>query len=585
MRGRFNGRVVGQDYTGRNTRHNGRAGMYNAVQSALAPSLDITLANGLGPLFTFTRATTATVKEGVDSLIKSCLSGELRVQGARRVRNLRTSSQSSTGLGADKTGAGVNAAFTNNYAEAPDGTITAMRLVMDCGGSGAGDSSHCYQSLGATGVNSAWVKSNTGSSFVINGELTNQTPLTITTTWRRLSWAGVTSYFGFSNYGTISGGVQVADLLVWGMQKEDVTGQSNKNPSEYVSVGVLSSPFHGYFVDDVKYFSYQNGNTVSSKVVTEAQGSALSTTIGYLSEGARTDSALYNRDLTQADWSKTNCTAAKDAVGQDGTTNGCSTLTATGANATCLQTVTAGSASKVFQPSIKRKTGTGTIEITVNGGTNWQDVTAQLSTGTWYEAAETRTVTNPQFGFRITTSGDEIIVDYAGCQNGTFRSSSIPTTTAAVARNADVGSAPSTGILNSVAMTIALRWVPTAAGQGTVFLWGTYVDANNYTAILHDGTNMIARKRIGGVNHDATKALTYVADTSYRITARFDGTNGCDIWVDGVKGTNDSTTTAAQVGTTFQIGCDGNSANHSFAVIPTFKAYRSGLSDALAAAL
>ncbi len=49
---------------------------------------------------------------------------------------------------------------------------------------------------------------------------------------------------------------------VWGAQLEDITGQSNTNPGEYVSVGVLSAPYHGAGVDGVKYFSTLNGNTV-----------------------------------------------------------------------------------------------------------------------------------------------------------------------------------------------------------------------------------------------------------------------------------------------------------------------------------
>ena len=49
---------------------------------------------------------------------------------------------------------------------------------------------------------------------------------------------------------------------------EDVTSQSNQNPSEYVSTGVLSAPYHGAGVDRAKYFTTNNGNTVSSNIVT-----------------------------------------------------------------------------------------------------------------------------------------------------------------------------------------------------------------------------------------------------------------------------------------------------------------------------
>ena len=167
----------------------------------------------------------------------------------------------------------------------------------------------------------------------------------------------------------------------------------------------------------------------------------------------------------------------------------------------------------------------------------------------------------------------------------TFPSSYIPTTTAAVTRNIDTNQYVSSGNLNATAMTMALTWTPEAAGMGTVFLFATYVDANNYTAILHDGTNIVARKRISGSNHDATKALTYAAGTSYRIVARFDNVNGVDVWVATVKGTGDSTTTASQVGTNFQVGNDGNSANAAFGSINSLKVYGVSKSDAQAANL
>jgi hypothetical protein len=41
------------------------------------------------------------------------------------------------------------------------------------------------------------------------------------------------------------------------MHHEDVTGQSNQNPSEYVSCGVLAAPYYGAGVDGVQYFNYE----------------------------------------------------------------------------------------------------------------------------------------------------------------------------------------------------------------------------------------------------------------------------------------------------------------------------------------
>ncbi len=147
--------------------------------------------------------------------------------------------------------------------------------------------------------------------------------------------------------------------------------------------------------------------------------------------------ALWNQDLTNAVWVKNNITPAKDAVGLDGSANSASTITATAANGTVLQTVTSGSAERAATAYVKRKTGTGSVEFTQDGGTTWADITASLSTSLWYRPAVIQTVTNPQIGFRLGTNGDEIEVDIVGLEAGAVATSPIPTTTASVTRELD----------------------------------------------------------------------------------------------------------------------------------------------------
>lgn len=547
-------------------------------------------AHGGLPL-SFTRATASSIQDHEGRIVYP-LSGEMPILGGRRVANVITgSSEDFSGWSKDATGT-VTAGISD-----PDGGTTASTFTA------VANNDNLYKALGSqtgTFLPSMWIRRRTGTgtiSLARNAFTLVDLTSTITSTWQRILVPGVTA----SASSTIVIGIQLATagdaVDIWHPMWENVTGQSNQNPSEYVSVGVLSTPYHGYFVDGVKYFSTLNGNTVASNVVTEATGAAITDAnssyanangpLGYYPQGARTNNSIYSRTWTNAAWvaGGGGVTKAQDAVGTDGVPNAAGTLTATGANGTVLQSITLASQANVFQPFIKRKTGTGTIEVTVDGGTTWTDVTSQINGSTFTQVQTTKTAANPQIGFRIVTSGDAIYVDHGDCQGGTFASTPIPTTTVAVARNADVESAPSAGILNSAAMTLAIKWTPGSAGMGTIFLFGTYVDASNYTAILHDGTNIIARKRIAGVNTDATKALTYAAGTQYRITARFDSTNGSDIWVDGVKGTNDATTTASQIGTNFQIGADGNSLQQAFGAIQIFKAYRTGLSDAQAASL
>ena len=68
---------------------------------------------------------------------------------------------------------------------------------------------------------------------------------------------------------------------------EPVSGQSNQAPAEYVSVGVVAGPlYHGAAVDGVQYFTTTNGNSVTANVVTEAPGTAISSSVllGYLAD-------------------------------------------------------------------------------------------------------------------------------------------------------------------------------------------------------------------------------------------------------------------------------------------------------------
>jgi hypothetical protein len=129
-------------------------------------------------------------------------------------------------------------------------------------------------------------------------------------------------------------------------------------------------------------------------------------------------------------------TAAKDQTGFDEEANGASSLLATAANATALQTFTVASAEFVASCDVKRLTGTGTIEFTVDGGVTWVDITSNLSTDQWYRAEATDTLANPEYGFRIVTDTDKIAVDFSGIELGSVASSRIPTTTGSVQRNA-----------------------------------------------------------------------------------------------------------------------------------------------------
>lgn len=189
-----------------------------------------------------------------------------------------------------------------------------------------------------------------------------------------------------------------------------------------------------------KWIIGQDGLLASGTTLrTEYNGA---TALGVRIEEARTNLCLWSDDLTNAAWVKTSTTAALTATGPDGVTNSATTVTASGANGTILQSITSASAARFTDCYIKRRTGSGTIEMTQNGGTLWTAVTV---TASWTRVSiASATVTNPQVGLRIVTSGDAVDVAFFNCQTGAIQTSPIRTTSTTVTRTADAITADTT---------------------------------------------------------------------------------------------------------------------------------------------
>jgi hypothetical protein len=201
------------------------------------------------------------------------------------------------------------------------------------------------------------------------------------------------------------------DIYLWGAQIEQITTATT--PSTYIptTTAAVHAPRLDY--DPV---------TLAAR--------------GLLIEEARTNVVLQNRDLTAAAWTKTNCTAAKTQTGIDGGSNSASSITATAANATCLQAITLASSARYQSAYVKRLTGSGVINMTMNGGSTWTAVTV---TGSWTRVEiPTATLANPSVGFQIVTNGDAIAVDLVQNENGAFATSVIPTAASAITRAADI---------------------------------------------------------------------------------------------------------------------------------------------------
>jgi len=196
---------------------------------------------------TFTRATAATF-EDFEGLIKTVESSEPRFQGARRVENALAKFTHPTWA---STGGGYS---TNTTASAgvtdPDGGNNAV-TVLATGASGVyrtfSSNSTMHVFVGQLLKHSIWVRRRTGTGTVFltnanNGysPATDDITSNLTSSWQRFTTTGATvvvhAYVGIRL--TTSG--DAVDIAF--SQPEIVTGQTNQNPSEYVSTGVGTGP-------------------------------------------------------------------------------------------------------------------------------------------------------------------------------------------------------------------------------------------------------------------------------------------------------------------------------------------------------
>jgi hypothetical protein len=144
----------------------------------------------------------------------------------------------------------------------------------------------------------------------------------------------------------------------------------------------------------------------------------------YAAENRLTYSAAFDN----AAWVKSNVSVVADAVaGPDGTT-AADTLTASAGNGTVIQDAgVLASAAFTFSVWLKRKTGTGTVQLTLDNGSNWTTVSV---TDDWVRHSLTATVANPDCGIRLVTNADAVWAWGAQLNLGSVADAHVATTAA-----------------------------------------------------------------------------------------------------------------------------------------------------------
>lgn len=144
----------------------------------------------------------------------------------------------------------------------------------------------------------------------------------------------------------------------------------------------------------------------------------------------------YSEQFDNAAWTKSSVTISANSVAAPlGTGTTADTLTASGSNGTCRAAVTTVAVSYTFSVWLKRKTGSGNVDLTMDGTTY---VTKAVTTD-WqrFEVTQTGVAGTSNPGVRIVTSGDAVYAWGAQVEIGSAAKSYLVTTSAAVSAPRD----------------------------------------------------------------------------------------------------------------------------------------------------
>jgi hypothetical protein len=236
-------------------------------------------------------------------------------------------------------------------------------------------------------------------------------------------------------------------------------------------------------------------------------------TNGILLEGSR-ENRVRQSEVFKTTWTASNVTIADNTTTAPDGNSTADTLSATADNATIKQSCTFTVGVQTFSVYLKRKTGTGDIQISAD---DVSFTTCSINSTTWTRCYDSRTLAaSPASpGIRIVTNGDEVYAWGAQYERGVFMTSYIPTTTTSIIRNMDVMTIPYTGNIDRVTGTVAVYGDILSTVASGLSNWFISTDAGGRLLYSGDATN--------GVTYDGTTiyewALTaaFTANTERRM--------------------------------------------------------------------
>ena len=345
-----------------------------------------------------------------------------------------------------------------------------------------------YFQGGAGTINQGWfIAQGSGADLVTNGEFATDTGWT-----KGVGW-------------TISGGTAVATAVVDNQLTQNIGAVAGKT---YTITFTLDAGWSGVL------FCAIGG--ISSPIST-TRANAAGTYSFHCIAGSSTPGILYFYPNSACTGTIDNVSVRESviqvtqATGLDGIANTATTLTAAAADAIILQPISLASAARCASAYVKRKTGTGTISFTQDGGSTWTDITSQINSSTWSRVQITSTLANPSVGFKISTSGDAIDVDCVQNEAGAAATSPIVTTTAVVTRNAESLTFQTAGNIDFAVGTLfatALSNIASAT-RGVVYVGSSYFGPTSAVSTtlfrISDGTTILTKSGLSDISTGSRK--------------------------------------------------------------------------------
>jgi hypothetical protein len=290
-------------------------------------------------------------------------------------------------------GAGSPPVVTANAGEAPNGETIADRVQFDRGGTASGDYSlktFVSVDFAHAGQAAIWVKSNTGSNqtFLIYNNNALGSTHTATTSWQRFvinctgaagravqigTRGGTGSYF--------NGGDETLDLLV-------------AHAGAYYTSPLAMADNPDMPAGLEKYVPTTTAAVYGPRRQAYRYNSGWELAGMQMEAAAATNLVTHSRDLTNAAWTKSSVTVAKNATGIDGASSSACTVTSTAGAGSVFDTIT-----------ISADTTTYTASFFVPyeaSPSNYPACRLNISGGT---AVNATVIVDPSDGSTVTVSG------------------------------------------------------------------------------------------------------------------------------------------------------------------------------------